>query len=363
MRITTKDIAKLAGVSRGTVDRALNNRGNIAQDVKERILKIAEKHGYKKNILASNLARNKRIKIAVVIPDPSLDDFWKSPYDGIQSTQDYVQNYGIQLSFYLFNLLDIDSFSNSFEKAIKDKPDALLVAPVFLKESLLYFQIAKQNEIPFVCINSEIDNNDIMSYVGQNSFQCGLLAGKLFNFSKVKRKKIIVLTLGHSAKNAIHINEKIEGLKEYNIENNCNFEIVDKVVVDFSNKEVIQNLTDEILEEKDEILGIFFTNSRAYKFLSDNQEFLEHGKHMLIIGFDLLDQNVSLLENGNIDFLLNQSPKKQGFFSVLNLFNYFIHNIDIPQKIYLPVDIIVKENYQQYILEDKMNLELVVGSY
>ena len=79
MRITTKDIAKLAGVSRGTVDRVLNNRGQVSQEVKEKVLKIARERGYKKNVLASNLARNKKIKISVVLPDPQHDPFWSAP--------------------------------------------------------------------------------------------------------------------------------------------------------------------------------------------------------------------------------------------------------------------------------------------
>ena len=41
-RVTLKQIAELAGVSIGTVDRALNDRGRISTDTKEKILKIAK---------------------------------------------------------------------------------------------------------------------------------------------------------------------------------------------------------------------------------------------------------------------------------------------------------------------------------
>ena len=37
MAVTIQQIAALAGVSRGTVDRALNHRGRIAPEVAERI--------------------------------------------------------------------------------------------------------------------------------------------------------------------------------------------------------------------------------------------------------------------------------------------------------------------------------------
>ena len=46
MAVTLQQIAEAAGVSRGTVDRALNNRGRIRPEVEEKIKKIAQEMGY-----------------------------------------------------------------------------------------------------------------------------------------------------------------------------------------------------------------------------------------------------------------------------------------------------------------------------
>lgn len=43
MGITTKEIAKICGVSRTTVHRALNNTGRISEKTKRMILETAEK--------------------------------------------------------------------------------------------------------------------------------------------------------------------------------------------------------------------------------------------------------------------------------------------------------------------------------
>ena len=49
MGVTLQQIAEAAGVSRGTVDRALNDRGRIKPEVAEKIKKIAEEMGYQPN--------------------------------------------------------------------------------------------------------------------------------------------------------------------------------------------------------------------------------------------------------------------------------------------------------------------------
>ena len=68
MGVTIRQIAEAAGVSRGTVDRALNNRGRIRPEVAERVRQIAEEMGYKPNQLgrALSMSRN-NIKIGVIL--------------------------------------------------------------------------------------------------------------------------------------------------------------------------------------------------------------------------------------------------------------------------------------------------------
>lgn len=68
MPITVKEIARLAGVSRGTVDRALKNRGGISEKTKKRILEIAEQYDYKPNIIGKALVYSgKPIHISVIL--------------------------------------------------------------------------------------------------------------------------------------------------------------------------------------------------------------------------------------------------------------------------------------------------------
>jgi DNA-binding LacI/PurR family transcriptional regulator len=44
--MTIKEIARLANTSRGTVDRVINKRGKVSEEVEQRVLKIIQETGY-----------------------------------------------------------------------------------------------------------------------------------------------------------------------------------------------------------------------------------------------------------------------------------------------------------------------------
>lgn len=55
MRVTMKKIAEVAGVSRASVSQALNGRGRMGDETRERIVKAAESLGYRPNTSALNM--------------------------------------------------------------------------------------------------------------------------------------------------------------------------------------------------------------------------------------------------------------------------------------------------------------------
>lgn len=62
------ELAKIAGVSAGTVSRALANKSVVNARTRERIQALARKHGFQVNQMASKLRRQKTGVIGVVIP-------------------------------------------------------------------------------------------------------------------------------------------------------------------------------------------------------------------------------------------------------------------------------------------------------
>ncbi|MBL0024222.1 MAG: substrate-binding domain-containing protein [Saprospiraceae bacterium] len=322
-KVTIKDIAHIAGVSRGTVDRVINRRGNVAKSIEKKILKIANELGYEKNLMASTLASNKMYKIAIVCPDPSSDIFWAQPREGITNALELVRHYGIIVEYYDFNLFTKDQFCMQMENAIKSNPDAILTAPVFTSESLEYLEAAEKLNIPFITINTEIDHPDILCYVGQNSHNSGYLAGRLFHLRVKPEEEIVAFNLGHTLRNAQHYYDKVVGLKDYFSSHNMLQNPVFWYEFDqFYDERKLKDFWDEIKSKHPKMKGIFFTNSRAYRIA---QFFTDQDRDTYdVIGFDMIEPNIKYLKEDKIDFIINQNPIQQGYSGIMNFVNYFI---------------------------------------
>jgi len=354
-KVTIKDIAKVAGVSRGTVDRVINDRGNVAAEVEKNILKIASELGYEKNLMASTLANNKEFRISIVMPDPSLDLFWAQPREGIFNALEIVKHYGIKIDFFDFNPFRKDEFCMMMENAILAKPDAILTAPTFTQESIDYMEQAEKQNIPFITINSEINHPDILCYIGQNSFNSGYLAGRLFYLRLQDNDEIIALNLGHKLSNAQHYSDKVDGLKNFiHHHNMINNPVHFYEFEDFDNAEKLGEFWKSIIKSHPKMKAIFFTNSRAYRIVNDMSE-LEANKYC-IIGFDLISPNITLMKGDKIDFIINQNPIQQGYLGIMNFVNHFVLKKQIRQIQYLPLDIVVKENVDFYIDNVRSNI-------
>ena len=89
-KVTINDVAKAAGVSKGTVDRVLHNRGEVSAKSKETVLRVIEELGFRPNLYASLLASPKKITIQCIIPEYFTGEFWSLTDKGIQDAAELV---------------------------------------------------------------------------------------------------------------------------------------------------------------------------------------------------------------------------------------------------------------------------------
>jgi LacI family transcriptional regulator len=181
-RVGVKDIAAAAGVSIGTVDRVLHNRGEVKAETKEKILAIVDELGYKPNMLARSLSTKKTTRIAIVIPDSSdSNPYWKKPVFGIKKADDELSNYNIEIIYEHFDASVEDSFKKVLEKVCLENPDGVVLNPVFKSATMHYISIFNNRNIPYVFIDVNIKGVGKLGYFGQDAEQIGTVSANLMN--------------------------------------------------------------------------------------------------------------------------------------------------------------------------------------
>src|SRR6478735_11292781 len=126
-----KDIARLAGVSTGTVDRVLHNRGKVSEEARQKVLIILEKINYKPNFIARNLGSNKKHRIAALIPNSEVDEYWYQCQKGINQSAIDWEYFNVVIEPYLFDLHEKSTFDRAAYEILKAKHDGILIAPLF----------------------------------------------------------------------------------------------------------------------------------------------------------------------------------------------------------------------------------------
>lgn len=358
-RIRIKDIAAQTGVSIGTVDRVLHNRGHVSPDVRLRVLQVMDEMGYQPNMVARSLANNKKsIRIAVILPDYRFDPYWEQPKEGVERAADAVGHYGVQVAFHFFPLFEPKKYLEIVKEVLDTSPDAILFAPLFHDESAYLLEETTRLGIPKVMINTQIEGTDALSYIGQDSYQSGVLAGRLLNFGLQDGDHAMVLNLDKEVPGARHLQAKQQGFKDFfNRLDKKTIEIHTGVFEAFDDPALMKQWAEEQLYQNPRLNGFFITNSRAYKLVNVlNSKLSERIK---VVGFDLIEPNLRLLEENKIRFLINQNAWRQGYLGVHSIVNHLMFNKEIPPQQYLPLDIIVREN-ASYYLEKSLESPLAI---
>jgi len=348
LKIGIKDIAKQANVSIGTVDRVLHDRGEVSKTTREQILSIIEELGYTPNLLARSLASKVKYTIAVLIPDPGNNAYWEKPLEGIKAASLEIKKFNFELQIATFDYCDENSFIEKSNEILESNPSGFIFAPVFYESSLNLVEKCDQLELPYVFFDVFIENCKNLAYFGQNSAQSGYLAARLMDYSILKGEIshiYIVKPLNPSAP-VYHLSLREKGFMSYFSQETTSHALIHSMDADISSSSILVKSLDTIFESDKKPSGLFVANSRVHlvaSYLEKNQV-----ENVVVIGYDLLHENIEFLEKGIIQFLICQKPEEQGYKSVFSLFDHLLLKKPVNKVNHSPIDVIMKENVEYY---------------
>ena len=344
---TIKDIARLAGVSIGTVDRVLHNRGKVSEKSLLRVQEILKEVNYQPNLIARTLKSGKSHKLMVVVPEYQSDDYWRQCNLGLEQAISELEPFGVHVDRIFFDSSSPDSFKKSAMKALQNDPEGLLIAPLYYKESLDVFSACHEKKIPYITINTEIEEVNSLSFIGQDLWQSGRLGARLMHLYLKSPKKIVIIHIDENHDNARHLMKKEEGFRAYFEEKYAEKIQINTIDIKKDSEQMISELRTQLIDDP-ENCGIYITTSRAdtlYEFLKEIK-----GKSC-VVGYDLVKHNIEFLKNDIIDFIIHQNPKRQAYLGLTYLVDHLIFKKSVPKKELLPLDIIMKENLESHLIK------------
>lgn len=334
---TIKEIADLAGVSRGTVDRVLNNRGAVNPKTAEKIMKIAQAMNYRPNRVGLALAtQKKKYKIGVILFSEH-NPFFDEVMAGVQSKMEELQDFGFTI---LTRRVEFDLHAQlaAIDSLMEAGIHGLMLAPY--NHPLIQQKIDELagQQIPVVTVNTDIEGSRRIAYVGSDYFRGGCIAAGLFHLMTAGNIELGIIT---GSSNVLCHSERIRGLCHTLEASYPRIQITDIAEIHDDEFESYA-LTRDLLDTHPKIDALFFAAAGVY---GGCKAVMESGRHPKIITFDEVPTTLEMLHKGVISATISQQPHRQGSRSLDLLFEYITSGTLPEQELhYVEHSIRIKEN-------------------
>ena len=131
------DIAEMAGVSVGTVDRVIHNRGRVSEENEKKVRAILEKANYQPNLMARSLASKKQYHFLAITPSFKPGEYWEAISEGIAKAASETEFYNVNVTKLFFDQYDNHTF-DAIVRTLFDEEDIEFAAEHDLVHTALW---------------------------------------------------------------------------------------------------------------------------------------------------------------------------------------------------------------------------------
>lgn len=339
--IRISDIARMAGVSVGTVDRVLHNRGRVSDEKRLQVEQILHQINYRPNPLARTLANKRICHFVTLTPEYNSGEYWEQVNDGIRRAATALVDFNIVVRQYYFDQYDQTSFRMLVDRLDLTDVDGVVIAALFDQETIALATRLDEAGIPYIFIDSNIEGCNNLSYFGVNSYQSGKVAARLMIQEQQLQISILsILYEGENGELSLQSRLREKGFRDYLSDNGYQGKLTSLIL---NPKDAAANRLriQELLKQEDPV-GIIVFNSRIHEVVGLLPHIAE--PHRRLIGYDLIEANKQVLLAGKITYLIGQRAEIQGYDAVKALSNQIIFGESVEKIHYMPIDILIREN-------------------
>lgn len=315
MAVTVKQIAELANVSRGTVDRVLNNRSGVSEATRQKVLKIAKELHYEPNFLAKALVSKKEsLKIGVILT-PDYNPFIHDIISGINRAKKEFSAFGIEVIIKLMTSLDPSEEIRIINDLTENGVSGMAVFPLDHPNVYALLNSLIEKGIAVITFNSPAPEVKSLCFIGQDHYKGGRTAAGLM--CKILPKDARIGIIISSTKLSCH-QQRLLGFQNKISETRPDIKIVG-ISENQDKKEDAFRITLEYCNKLPDLDGIYITGG-GIAGVGSALDIIDDSENIHVICHDLTEGSIHLLQTQVVDFVLGQEPVNQGYLLIKTLF-------------------------------------------
>lgn len=340
MAVTIRQIAEAAGVSRGTVDRALNHRDGVKPDTAERINTIAKKMGYKPNLAAKILSGHQydKRKIGIILVTEK-NTFYDEVLQGVRAALDEFEEFGIGNTIRVMEHYDISMQLRIMDEMVQEGINGLVMTPIQCREISAKINELNEHGIKVVTINMDILDAARIAYVGCHHKKSGIVMAGLLGL--VADGRPIRVGVVEGTEKNLAVARRTIGFFETLERDFPNVKIVARCENE-DNDEQSFRVTEKLLQEHRDIDALCVLGAGIVGTIRAVQK-MGLQETIKVFVYDLIDEVRQALYDGTICATITQEPYAQGYEGVQLLGKYLAYGQHPEQELcYTELSILTK---------------------
>ncbi len=350
-KIRIKDIADLAGVSVGTVDRVIHGRTNVSPLSMEKVQRVLDEIDFHPNHYYSALAKQKKTsEFAAILPLHAEDSYWARVEHGLIEGTRRFTDFNVSFKIFHYDPFNDESFKVECNNLLEAHPDVAIVGPIFNYNIMKQFVgRLNENNIPFALLDSYWEEFKPVTFYGQDSIRSGEFAGRIIRMATAGKPQNIALfkVLGEGRVASRQQLDREDGFRRYMKEHCPQCKILTVNLYAYDKEGTHETLRTFFADHPEVITGLSFNSS--IHLVSDylRTEKPDHA-HVTLLGYEATIRNVECIKNGSCDFIIAQHPYDQGLNCFRSMFNACVLNISQKPLHYVSIELLTKENIDYY---------------
>lgn len=342
MALTIRDIAKLAGVSRGTVDRVLHNRGRVDPEVEQRIKAIVQECNYQPSRAAQQLSMRKQKLRVGFLCRFDQNGFWSIVIRNAERAERELSEYGITVEKRYFDYCRPDTQLEMINELAALDISALVLVP--LDDPLIRQRLKELDEqgVIVILLQSEVTGFSPFCYIGSDYYVGGRTAAGLLHIFNRGRSASKILLLSGSPYLSSHRLRRVGFLDEMNAYNDP-YELIESGDIT-SDPEYAYHQTRVLLEAHPDVTAIYTVPDSAAAVSRAIRDMDRIGQ-ITHIGFGMTDSTRPCILDGSLSASIGHRAEHQGYLPFSILLEYLVSG-QVPQerRILMLNDIFIKQN-------------------